>query len=63
MQGFDYDMILQEIVSFKMGLTIVYYVWYIAYIESYHVLCVMKTIEQTYGNIYLSIRKLIVFAF
>ena len=30
----------------------VYYIWYIAFIESYYFLCVKKTIDKIYRNIY-----------
>ena len=29
---------------------LVYYIWYIAFMESYYFLCVNKTIEQIYRN-------------
>ena len=47
----------------KRVVLIVYYIWYIALIESYYFLCVKKTIEHIYRNMYLLIRKLIVMAF
>ena len=45
LQSFDYDIspILQEFYSLKW-IIFVYYIWYIAFIESYYFLCVMKTI-------------------
>ena len=39
-----------------------YYIWYIAFIESYYFLCVKKTIQQINQNMCLLIRKLIVTA-
>ena len=42
---------------------LVYYIWYIAFMESYYFLCVKKTIEQIYRNRCLFIRKLFVMAY
>ena len=47
----------------KWAVLIVYYIWYIACIESNYFLCVKKTIEHIYRNMYLLIGKLIVMAF
>ena len=47
----------------KWGVLIVYYIWYIEFIESYYFLCVKKTIEHVYQNMYLLICNLIVMAF
>ena len=42
---------------------LVYYIWYIVFIESLYFLCVKKTIEQIYRNLCLLIRKLFVMAY
>ena len=42
---------------------LVYYIWYIAFIESYYLLCVKKSIEHIYRNMCLLIRKLSVMAY
>ena len=43
---------------------LVYYIWYIAFIESYYFLFIKKTIEQIYRNMCLfKIRKLFVMAY
>ena len=42
---------------------LVYYIWYIAFMESYYFLCVKKTIDQIYRNRCLFIRKLFVMAY
>ena len=42
---------------------LVFYIWYIAFIESYYFLCVKKTIEQIYRNMCLFIRKLFAMAY
>ena len=61
MQSFDYDIspILQQIFS----LNLVYYIWYRAFIKGYYFLCVKKTIEQSYRNMCLLIRKLFILAY
>ena len=41
----------------------VYYIWYIAFMESYYFLCVKKTIEQIYRSRCLFIHKLFVMAY
>ena len=67
LQSFDYDIppILREKKSLKIGCTtlIVYYIWYIAFMESYYFLCVKKTIEQIYRSRCLFIHKLFVMAY
>ena len=47
----------------KWVVLILYYILYIAFIESCYFLCVQKTIEKIYRNRYLLICKLIVIAF
>ena len=42
---------------------LVYYIWYIAFIESYYFLCVMKSIEHIYRNMCQLICKLFVMAY
>ena len=47
----------------KWVVLILYYIWYIAFIESYHFTCLKKTNEQINLNKYLLIGKLIIMAF
>ena len=42
---------------------LVYYIWYIAFMEGYYFQCVNKTIEQIYLSMCLFIRKLFVMAY
>ena len=42
---------------------LVYYIWYITFIESFYFLFVEKTIEQIYRNMCLLMRKLFVMAY
>ena len=58
-----YHRFCKKYFSQKWVVLIVYYIWYIAFIESYYFLCVKKNIEQIYQNMYLLMRKLIVLAF
>ena len=44
--------IFQEFFPLKWVVLIMNYIWYISFIESYHFLCVKKTIEQIYRNMY-----------
>ena len=53
-----------RILFLKNGLYyLVYYIWYIAFIESYYFLCIRKTIEQIYRNKCLLISKLFLVAY
>ena len=60
---YDISLSLQELFSLKWVVLIVYYIWYIEFIESYYFLCVRKYIRQIYRSMYLVIRKLILMAF
>ena len=66
LQSFDNGIppILQKNIFLKKGLYyLVYYIWFIAFTESYYFLCVKKTLEQIYRNKRLFIRKLFVMAY
>ena len=48
-----YHRFSQKYFTLKWVVLIVYCIWYIAFIESYYFLCVKKTIEHIYRNMYL----------
>ena len=53
-----------RILFLKNGLHyLVYYIWYIAFIESYYFLSIKKNMEQIYRNMCLLMRKLFVMAY
>ena len=58
-----YHRFCEKYFTLKWVVLIVYSIWYIAFIESYYFLCVKKTIEHIYRNMYLLICKLFVIAF
>ena len=58
-----YNRFFKKNFASKWVVLIVYYIWYIVFIESYYFLCVKKTIEHIYRNMYLLMCKLIVMAF
>ena len=63
MDGTLYAVYMPKFLRNYKFLFIVFYIWYIAFIESYYFLCVKKTIEHIYQNMYLLICILIVMAF
>ena len=65
LQSFDYDVTgFEKILFLKNWLHYFeYYIWYIAFIESYYFICTEKTVEQIYRNMCLLMRPLFKMAY